>query len=91
MEKPDYFEQFIKSEFLHLTKEIKDLKDDTEKILTQTTITNGRVRELERWRASSQGHWGGVNKTIAVILIIVSGLGVLIGWAVNSATTMLWH
>ena len=84
MEIPEYFEELIKKQFEHVNINQEDIKDRLEKILVQTTITNGRVRELERWRASSQGHWSGVNKTLAVLWILSAFIG-------GAIITYLWH
>lgn len=52
-----YFEAMLKEQFINVHQKINDLKQDTQDILVQTTITNGRVTKLETWRAESHGHW----------------------------------
>jgi len=77
---PEYFEKLINSQFEGIRKDHSDIKHQLEQILIQTTITNGRVRELETWRASAQGHWKGV--------ILMS---TIIGFVVGIIAVYLWH
>lgn len=80
MEVPEYFEELMRKQFEHVHSDQEDIKERLEKILIQTTITNGRVRELENWRASSQGHWSGMVKTVSLIGSIIGGIiGVIVG------------
>jgi len=80
MEVPEYFEKLINSQFEGIRHDNNDIKEQLQKILVQTTITNGRVRELENWRATSQGHWKGV--------ILMS---TIIGFVVGIIAVYLWH
>lgn len=87
----EYFERLINAQFDHLKSEIKDLKTDTEKILTQTTITNGRVTALEKRAASEDGakqvHDNNrkSNSWLVVLLVsVLSTLGTIVA-------TKLWH
>lgn len=80
MEVPEYFEELIRKQFEHVHSDQVEIKNQLERILEQTTITNGRVRELENWRASSQGHWSGMIKTVSLIGSLIGGIiGVIVG------------
>ena len=68
-----YFEAMLKEQFINVHQKINDLKKDTEHILVQTTITNGRVTKLEDWRAESRGNWKAAS-------IIGSVIGAIIGY-----------
>lgn len=87
----EYFEQLIKVQFDHLNKEIKELKDDTQKILLQTTKTNGRVIDLEKWQATIVGrdmaNEKNENKTNWWIVFFVS----LVSIAATVLATREWH
>ena len=87
----EYFEQLIKVQFDHLTKEIKDLKEDTEKILVQTTKTNGRVMDLEKWQATLKGedqaNDKNDSKTNWWIVLVVSVVSIV----ATVLATQAWH
>ena len=76
----EYFEKMIESEFRHVKSDYQEIKKTLDKILEQTTKTNGRLRELETWRASSQGHCRGV-------VLVCTVLGFVIG----IISVYLWH
>lgn len=87
----EYFERLINAQFDYVKSEIKDLKHDTEKILTQTTITNGRVTNLEKWQSSINGreeveneNRSHTNWLVVLVVGILSTLGTIIA-------TKLWH
>ena len=67
------------------------IKQDAEDTLEQLKTLNSKVathereiHEIKLTIAKSQGHWAGVNKTLAIGLTIVSILAGVIA-------TMLWH
>jgi len=72
----DYFREYFDARFDNLENRISELNDVAKKTHIQTTLTNGRVSELEKWRHTSQGQWNGVTKTIT---IIASGVGAVLG------------
>jgi len=87
----EYFQKMINAQFDHIRADIKDLKEDTSKILTQTSITNGRVTVLERWQSEVNGANiatdKGRSKTDWWLVFVVSTLfsvGTIIA-------TKLWH
>jgi len=87
----EYFERLINAQFEYVKSEIKDLKHDTEKILTQTTITNGRVTKLENWQSSESGKNEAndkskdhINWIIVLLVSVFSSVGTIIA-------TKLWH
>lgn len=79
-----HFEKMIENQFDHVKSDYQDIKKTLDKILEQTTATNGRLRSLETWRATSQGHWSGVSKTVTFIAAFIAFVGGIIA-------TMLWH
>ena len=88
---PEYFEQLLDSRFENVRDQHEHINEKLNAILAQTTKTNGRVSDLEReivhikeWRATSQGHWNGVNKVLFII-------GSLLGVILTAIATYLWH
>lgn len=71
-----YFEAMLKEQFINVQEKINALKQDTQDILVQTTITNGRVTKLENWRAESRGYWKAAS-------VIGAAIGSLIGFALT--------
>ena len=87
----EYFEQLLNAKFGHLESSVRDLKEDTEKILIQAKLTNGRVSKLEAWQAQKIGEEIGEDKTSKKSNWIV---GLLVGIILTMATiwaTQLWH
>ena len=87
----EYFEQLLDSRFENVRNQHEHINEKLNAILVQTTKTNGRVSDVEReihklkeWRATSQGHWNGVNKSVVIVLTL---LGIVAG----VVATMLWH
>ena len=87
----EYFEQLLNAKFSHIESNIRELKEDTESILVQTKLTNGRVTKLEAWQAQKLGEQIGEDKTNKSHHWIV---GILVGVILTMATiwaTQLWH
>lgn len=61
-------EEPTNKELLHY---IMDIKNDVEKIVVQTTKTNGRVNSLEVWRGIMIGGIGVISVMVVPLLINV--------------------
>lgn len=72
----DYFKKYLDESFGNLNRRIDELEKTGKQTLHQSLLTNGNVRELQQWRATSQGHWNGVTKTVT---IIASATGAVLG------------
>ena len=80
MEK-EYFERFLEAQFENVNSKLDH------QINLQKTA-NGKIAEHEKEiheiklkLASSQGHWSGVNKTVALLLTIIGiVVGAIITW-----------
>ena len=83
MEK-EYFEKFMESQFENLHSKL-DAMTHLQKIANgRTGKLESEVGELKQWRATSQGHWSGVNKTVTIVAAVISFAGGIIAM-------MLWH
>lgn len=80
----EYFEKLISQQFKELHEDISTIKETNEDILIQTTKTNGRVTDLEKWRNHTEGFNYGLKRSTGIMLIV---LGILVG----AAATWLWH
>lgn len=91
----EYFEKLFDAKLEHVESNQIEIKKMLDKILEQTTITNGRVRELERWQANVLGGDNANeknNKKISGWLIaFVSFLTAMISTVLTMWATKLWH
>lgn len=62
----EWFKEFLEEKFRHFETKIEDIDEKTDRILVQTTKTNGRVDKLEDWKHNMQGTFAGINKTSIV-------------------------
>ncbi len=91
----EYFQRLINAQFDHIRNDIKELKEDASKILQQTTKTNGRLIDLEKWQAgvlateeheeksSIKSNWM-IGLVVTIILTVGTTLATV--WA-----TKQWH
>ena len=75
----DYFEE----KFSHFETKIDNVSKKTDKILIQTTETNGRVTKLENWKSEVNGITSGVTKTTI-------GFSAIIGAGISALVQYLW-
>ena len=80
----EYFEKFIESQFENVHSKL-DTQIQLQKVANgRTSKLEVEVGELKTWRATSQGHWGAVNKILFII-------GSLLGVVLTVIATYLWH
>lgn len=83
----ELFESYVEN----LQRQINTITDNTNKILIQTTDTNGKVKDLQIWRANMEGRNSereDHNTRTNWLLVFVSSL---IGSAGTIIATKLWH
>jgi len=66
----------LKAEQAEIARDVSAMQPKLESILVQTQITNGRVTQLELWRARSAG-------MMAAIGAVVSFIGWLFSWLIG--------
>lgn len=79
-----YFEEMLDAKFESIQAKLDHIHDDVKKTNGRVTKLEGEVDTLNRWMASSVGHWSGITKTIIVIWVVLAFVGGIIA-------TWLWH
>lgn len=80
----EYFEKFMESQFENVHSKL-DSQIQLQKIANgRTTKLENEIHELKEWKASTQGHWSGVSKTLTILWIITAFVG-------GAIVTYLWH
>ena len=78
------YKGYFEEKFSHFETKIDTVDKKTDKILIQTTETNGRVTKLEHWKHEIGGVAKGATKTTIAVSVILGGV-------INILAQYLWN
>lgn len=80
----DYFEKMLNAQFREVHNKLDHIYTEVSKINVRVDKLEQEVDVLSKWKASSQGNWLGITRTIIVIWVILAFIGGIVA-------TYLWH
>ena len=70
----EYFEKFMESQFDNINAKL-DTQIQLQKVANgRTSKLEDEIDKIKDWKATSVGHWSGVNKVITIVGSIIGGI-----------------